>query len=204
MSSSRQTLCNHHPGQKSALPSHPRSPSGTSPGHGPAAGPPRPSPSPLRFHHPTVRPPSKSLIPQGDVPGDSGGCVTTGWPTEVPGRCPAGELRAWGGQAGPPGPRRSPQEEAPDGPGEGEHGAERPALGDVEGQGQRERVWVVYFTTMSSSVTVMAATSQACWPSFLWSFLQREAGAGVRLESAPPPRPPLHGPGPTLALTGRP
>lgn len=46
-------------------------------------------------------------------------------------------------QAGHPGPRRSPQEEAPDSPSEGEHGAERPALGDVKGQGQRQRVRVV-------------------------------------------------------------
>lgn len=29
-------------------------------------------------------------------------------------------------------------------------------------------------TTMSSSVAVMAATSQACWPSFLCGFLQGE------------------------------
>jgi len=28
-----------------------------------------------------------------------------------------------------------------------------------------------YFTTMRNSVTVMAATSHACWPSFLWNFL---------------------------------
>lgn len=29
-----------------------------------------------------------------------------------------------------------------------------------------------YFTTMRNSVTVMAATSHACWPSFLWNFLK--------------------------------
>lgn len=28
-----------------------------------------------------------------------------------------------------------------------------------------------YLTTMRNSVTVMAATSHACWPSFLWNFL---------------------------------
>lgn len=41
------------------------------------------------------------------------------------------------------GPRHSPQEEAPDGPGEHEHGAKCPALGDIERQGQRERMRVV-------------------------------------------------------------
>lgn len=28
-----------------------------------------------------------------------------------------------------------------------------------------------YLTTMRNSVTVIAATSHACWPSFLWNFL---------------------------------
>ncbi|KAK2081149.1 hypothetical protein P7K49_040264 [Saguinus oedipus] len=40
-------------------------------------------------------------------------------------------------------PPHSPQEEAPDGPGEHQDGAEGPALGDVEGQGQGERVGVI-------------------------------------------------------------
>lgn len=34
-----------------------------------------------------------------------------------------------------------------------------------------------YLTTMRNSVTVIAATSHACWPSFLWNFLMRRQKA---------------------------
>lgn len=31
-----------------------------------------------------------------------------------------------------------------------------------------------YLTTMRNSVTVIAATNHACWPSFLWNFLVKK------------------------------
>ena len=77
------------------------------------------------------------LVPQGDVPAGSGGASPQAGPLWGPWIPPCRGAQGLGRQAGHPGPRRSPQEEAPDSPGEGEHGAERPALGDVEGQGQR-------------------------------------------------------------------
>lgn len=39
-----------------------------------------------------------------------------------------------------------------------------------EGMGSM-MVWGSYLTTIRNSVTVIAATSHACWPSFLWNFL---------------------------------
>lgn len=57
------------------------------------------------------------------------------------------------------------------------------------------RVCGSYLTTMSSSVAVMAATSQACWPSFLWGFLRGE-GTRLRALSLGPRGGERRGPGP--------
>lgn len=102
-----------------------------------------------------------------------------------------------GRQAGHPWPRRSPQEEAPDGPSEGEHGAERPALGDVKGQGQRQRVRVVLHHDQQ-----LRGRDGSHQPGLLAQLLvqlpaDRRAAAprrGKPRPQAPPPGPPPRGP----------